>query len=120
MNSVKNKSMKRPRRGRPSLKRADKNRVPLPGDIIITRFIAPRNITQKEVAEGLGIPLVCFSSMLGGRIRISAEYALRLSRYFGLPISFWLGLQNKYDEDTLPKELVEEINATVKPNYEER
>lgn len=120
MNNEENISVKRPRRGRPSLKKAEENRIPLPGDIIISRFITPRNITQKEVADGLGIPLVCFSAMLGGRIRISAEYALRLSRYFGLPISFWLGLQSQYDEASLPKELVEEINATVKPNYEER
>lgn len=74
-----NNAVSKPRRGRPSKKPLDENRIPLPGDIIISRFIKPRNITQKEVAEGLGIPLVCFSAMLGGRIRISAEYALRLS-----------------------------------------
>ena len=73
-----NNTISKPRRGRPSKKPVDENRIPLPGDIIISRFIKPRNITQKEVAEGLGIPLVCFSAMLGGRIRISAEYALRL------------------------------------------
>ncbi|MBR4597357.1 MAG: HigA family addiction module antidote protein [Opitutales bacterium] len=110
----------RARRGRPSKKPVDGNRIPLPGDIIISRFIRPRNITQKEVAEGLGIPLVCFSAMLGGRIRISAEYALRLSLYFGLPVQFWLGLQSDYDERALTKEQIEQIKAQVKPNYEER
>lgn len=108
------------RRGRPSKKPLDGNRIPLPGDIIISRFIRPRNITQKEVAEGLGIPLVCFSAMLGGRIRISAEYALRLSLYFGLPVQFWLGLQSDYDEKALTKEQIDAIKAQVKPNYEER
>lgn len=115
-----NSTTSKPRRGRPSKKPLDENRIPLPGDIIISRFIKPRNITQKEVAEGLGIPLVCFSAMLGGRIRISAEYALRLSLYFGLPVQFWLGLQSDYDEKALSAEQIEKIKAQVKPNFEER
>ena len=64
--------------------------------------------------------MVCFSAMLGGRIRISAEYALRLSLYFGLPVQFWLGLQSDYDERALTPKQIEEIKAQVKPNYEER
>ncbi len=103
------------KRGRPPKKPIDANRIPLPGDVIISSFIKPRNITQREVAEGLGIPLVCFSAMLGGRIRISAEYALRLSLYFGLPVQFWLGLQSDYDEKALSAEQIEQIKAQVKP-----
>lgn len=113
-----NNTITKPRRGRPPKKLIDINRIPLPGDIIISSFIKPRNITQKEVAEGLGIPLVCFSAMLGGRIRISAEYALRLSLYFGLPVQFWLGLQSDYDEKSLTEKQIEEIKKQVKPNYE--
>lgn len=102
------------------MRKNDERSIPLPGDIIISRFIKPRNITQKEVAEGLGIPLVCFSAMLGGRIRISAEYALRLSLYFGLPVQFWLGLQSDYDEKSLSEDVKNQIKSQVKQNYQDR
>ncbi|MBO6102010.1 MAG: HigA family addiction module antidote protein [Opitutales bacterium] len=108
------------RRGRPPLRKVDSRNIELPGDIIVSRFIKPRNITQKQVAEGLGIPLVCFSAMLSGRIRISAEYALRLSLYFGLPVRFWLGLQSEYDEKALDPQTVEKIKSQVKANFSER
>ncbi len=45
----------------------------------------------------LGIPQTRISEIIKGRRRISADTALRLSRYFGNSTKFWLGLQNEFD-----------------------
>lgn len=99
---------------------APKARAEMPGDVIVSRFLKPRNMTQKQAAKALGIPLACFSALIGGRTRISAEYALRLSIFFGIPASFWMGLQSEYDLACLEPEIVKKISGEVSAGYPAR
>jgi len=43
------------------------------------------------------VPQTRTSQILKGRRRITADTALRLSKYFGTSSKFWLGLQNDFD-----------------------
>jgi addiction module HigA family antidote len=54
-------------------------------------------VSQKEVAQSTGIPETHLSQMKHGKRRITAEYDLRLSRYFGTSVGFWLRLQMAAD-----------------------
>ena len=75
-----------------------------PGEVLREEFMIPLKITAYRLSKDLGIPQTRISEILKGRRRISADTALRLSKYFGNSPKFWLGLQDDYD-------LEEELNS---------
>ena len=68
-----------------------------PGEVLKEEFMLPLNITAYRLSKDLGIPQTRISEILKGRRRITADTALRLSKYFGNSAKFWLGLQDDYD-----------------------
>ena len=75
-----------------------------PGEVLLEEFMKPLDITAYRLSKDLEIPQTRVSEILKGRRRISADTALRLSRYFGNSAKFWLGLQDDYDlEEELRK-----------------
>lgn len=68
-----------------------------PGEILLEEFLIPFEITAYKLAKDIGIPQTRVSEILKGNRRITADTALRLSRYFGNSAKFWLGLQVDYD-----------------------
>ena len=68
-----------------------------PGEVLKEEFLEPLEITAYRLSKDLGIPQTRISEILKGRRRISADTALRLSKYFGNSAKFWLGLQDDYD-----------------------
>ena len=85
-----------------------------PGEVILEEFIKPLGLTQKEAAKGLGIPQSRLSELVNGKLRISAEYALRLSLFFGMDEQTWLNLQNNYDRQILERTKAKEIRKQVR------
>jgi addiction module HigA family antidote len=68
-----------------------------PGDILLTEFMEPLGLTSYRVAKELRVPLPRIHDVVRGQRSISADTAIRLGIYFGLPAQFWLNLQNDYD-----------------------
>jgi len=68
-----------------------------PGEVLLEEFLIPLNITAYRLSKDLAIPQTRVSEILKGRRRITADTALRLSKYFGNSPKFWLGLQDDYD-----------------------
>ena len=68
-----------------------------PGEVLLEEFMKPLDITAYRLSKDLEISQTRVSEILKGRQRISADTALRLSRYFGNSAKFWLGLQDDYD-----------------------
>ncbi len=68
-----------------------------PGEVLAEEFLKPLEITPYRLSKQIGIPQSRTSQILKGKRRITADTALRLSRYFGTSAKFWLGLQNDYD-----------------------
>lgn len=87
-----------------------------PGEILEEEFLKPMGITAYRLSQAIGVPQTRTSQILKGRRRITADTALRLSKYFGTSSRFWLGLQNDYDieeeQQNIRKELelIEAIN----------
>ncbi len=85
-----------------------------PGEILNEEFLIPLKISAYRLAKETFIPQTRISEILKGNRRITADTALRLSRFFENSPKFWLELQNDYD-------LEEEINLkgnelnTIKP-----
>jgi len=57
----------------------------------------PLGLTAYRLANDIGIPQTRVSQIIKGERRITADTALRLSKYFGTTGKFWLGLQDDYD-----------------------
>ena len=68
-----------------------------PGEVLLEEFLKPLEITAYRLSKDLGIPQTRISQILKGRRRISADTALRLSKYFSNSAKFWLGLQDDFD-----------------------
>lgn len=82
-----------------------------PGEILQEEFLIPFDLTAYRLSKDIGIPQTRVSEILKGNRRITADTALRLSKYFGNSAKFWLGLQNDFDieEEQLIKS--KEFNA---------
>jgi antitoxin HigA-1 len=68
-----------------------------PGDILLTEFMEPMGLTSYRLAKELRVPLPRVYDIVKGKRSISANTALRLGAFFGLPPQFWMNLQNEYD-----------------------
>ena len=68
-----------------------------PGEILMFEFLEPLEITPYRLSKDLKIPQTRISEIVKGNRRITADTALRLSKYFGNSAKFWLGLQDDYD-----------------------
>jgi len=68
-----------------------------PGEILLEEFLKPMGLSAYKLSKDLGIPQTRTSQIIKGKRRITADTALRLSKYFGTSVKFWLGLQNDFD-----------------------
>src|SRR5256885_6959360 len=66
-----------------------------PGEILKTEFMEPMGVTAYVLAKELDFPGIY--EVVRGERAISADTAIRLGKFFGLPAQFWLNLQNDYD-----------------------
>ena len=68
-----------------------------PGEVLKEEFLVPMGISAYRLSKDINIPQTRVSEIIHGRRKITADTAVRLSRYFGTSPQFWLGLQNDYD-----------------------
>src|ERR1700709_436781 len=68
-----------------------------PGEILLEEFLLPLKISAYRLAKDIEIPQTRVSEIVKGNRRITADTALRLSKYFGNSAKFWLGLQDDFD-----------------------
>ena len=80
-----------------------------PGEVLLEEFLKPMEITAYRLSKSIGIPQTRISQIVKGRRRITADTALRLSRYFGTSAKFWLGLQDDYDLEEESRKLAGEL-----------
>jgi addiction module HigA family antidote len=89
-----------------------------PGEILLEEFLDPMGISAYRLAKDTGIPQTRVSEIIKGRRRITADTALRFSKYFGTTPKFWLGLQDDYDLEEEQHLISVELNniKTLQPN----
>src|ERR1700757_2694304 len=81
-----------------------------PGEILQEEFLAPLKITAYKLSKDIGIPQTRISEILKCNRRITADTALRLSKFFGNSAKFWLGLQDDFDLEEENRNKVKELN----------
>ena len=85
-----------------------------PGEILLEEFMKPLGLSQTRLGRDLGVSPRRINEIVHGKRSVTADTALRLSRYFGTSAEFWLGLQADYDLDTASDRLAERIEKEVK------
>lgn len=80
-----------------------KNKIPNihPGEILKEEFLKPMNITAYRLSKETFLPQTRVSQILKGKRRVTADTALRFSKFFGTSAKFWLGLQDDFDLEEL-------------------
>jgi len=78
--------------------RVPTHRVPThAGKMLLDEFLDPLGLTQREVAEAIGVPYQRVNELVNGRRGITPSTALRLGKYLGTTPDFWLNLQQRWD-----------------------
>jgi len=91
-----------------------------PGEVLFEEFLKPLELSQYRLAKDINVSARRINEIVHGKRAISANTALRLSRYFGTTDRFWLNLQSSYDleveKDRLGKRLVNEVGVYTQIN----
>ena len=86
-----------------------------PGEILLEEFLKPMGLSQYALAKDINVPARRINEIVHGDRSISADTALRLSRYFGMSENFWMNLQTRYDleiqKDQLDGRLEREVRV---------
>ncbi len=85
-----------------------------PGEILDQEFLKPLEITAYRLSKDLKVPQTRISEIIKGNRRITADTALRLSKYFENSAKFWLGLQDDYDIEHEKEIKATELNQIKK------
>ena len=89
-----------------------------PGEILLEEFLEPMGISQYRLAKATSVPARRINEIVHGKRSITADTALRLSRYFGMSDRFWMNLQSRYDieleKDRSGSRLDEEVEVYEK------
>jgi addiction module HigA family antidote len=84
---------------------------PHPGEILGDEFLAPMDITRYRLAKEIRVPQRRIDEIVSGHRSITADTALRLSRFFGTSDAFWLNLQAGYDARVTKGEMADTLEA---------
>jgi antitoxin HigA-1 len=86
-----------------------------PGEILLEEFLKPMGISQYRLAKAISVSARRINEIVHGKRAITADTALRLSRFFGMTDRFWMNLQTKYEleveKDRLGTRLEEEVES---------
>ena len=86
-----------------------------PGEVLLDEFIKPMNLSQNRLAIDIGVDGRRINEIVLGKRAITADTALRLSRFFGNSPQFWMGLQTQYDLDVAEDQLGKRLDREVRP-----
>lgn len=64
-----------------------------PGEVLKEEFLIPLKLSAYKLSKDINVPQTRISEIINGRRRITADTALRLSKYFDNSPRFWLGFQ---------------------------
>ena len=91
-----------------------------PGEVLLEEFLKPLGISQYRLAKDTSVPPRRINEIVHGKRSVTADTALRLSRYFGTSERFWLNLQTRYElereKDRLGDRLTSEVQALARPD----
>ena len=86
-----------------------------PGEVLLEDFLKPLGISQYRLAKEMKVYPRKINEIVHGKRGITADTALRLSRYFGTTAELWMNLQALYDLEKARDEIEEQLEREVIP-----
>jgi len=86
-----------------------------PGEVLREEFMRPLGLSMNKLALDLRVPVTRIADIVGERLGITADTALRLARYFNNAPVFWMNLQTRYDLEVAEDELAAKVERDVQP-----
>jgi addiction module HigA family antidote len=87
-----------------------------PGEILLEEFLKPMGISQYRLAESIHVPARRINEIVLEKRGITADTALRLSRFFGNSAQFWMNLQTRYELESARESSASSIDREVRPH----
>ncbi|MDZ7608349.1 MAG: HigA family addiction module antitoxin [Cyclobacteriaceae bacterium] len=84
-----------------------------PGEILKKEFLEPINITAYKLAKAIGVQQTRISLIINGERGITADTAMRFSKFFGTSPEFWMNLQREFDLRKFKSEKKDVIDRIV-------
>jgi addiction module HigA family antidote len=84
-----------------------------PGEVLLEELLKPLRISQYRLAKEIGVPPRRINEIVHGKRAVTADTALRLSRYFATSEQFWLNLQVQYDLEVQKDRLGDRLEREV-------
>ena len=86
-----------------------------PGEVLRDEFLVPLGLSEEQVAREIGVPAQLVGDLVRGAGAVTAETALRLSRYFCTAEDFWLRLQMEFELEQARQSAGALIKREVEP-----
>ncbi len=84
-----------------------------PGEILKSEFMEAFNLSQNALAKGIKVHPRRINEIVNEKRGISADTALRLSKYFGTSAEFWMNLQLRYELEITKDKVFDKIDAEI-------
>lgn len=84
-----------------------------PGEILLEEFLRPMGISQYRLAKSISVSPRRINELVHGNRAVTADTALRLSRFFGTSERFWMNLQTRYELEREKDRLGDRLDAEV-------
>ena len=90
-----------------------------PGEVLLEDFLKPLEISQYRLAKEMKVYPRKINEIVLGKRSITADTAIRLSRYFGTSAELWMNLQALYDLEKTRDEIEEQVTKEISPLVQE-
>ena len=90
-----------------------------PGEVLLEDFLKPLGISQYRLAKEMKVYPRKINEIVLGKRSVTADTALRLSRYFGTSAELWMNLQALYDLEKTRDEIEEQVTKEISPLVQE-
>ena len=68
-----------------------------PGEMLREEFLVPLGLTQRDLADAIHVPYQRVNELVRGKRGVTPSTALRLSRFLGMSVGFWMNMQLRWD-----------------------
>ncbi|WP_413935513.1 HigA family addiction module antitoxin [Nitrospira sp. BLG_1] len=84
-----------------------------PGEILLEEFMKPMGISINRLARDIRVSPGRISAIVNGKRAITADTALRLSKYLKTSSDLWMGLQGEFDLRMAKRTIGPEIDRCI-------
>lgn len=86
-----------------------------PGEVLREEFLVPLKLAPYTVAAKVGVPRTRIERLAREETPVTADTALRLSRFFKTSAAFWMNIQAQFDLETAEDEIGTKELAKIEP-----